>query len=832
MGSKTTKTKEQSTATTQPQVPSFAMPAIENYFGGVTDYMNAEPGAWLPPQNAIQQGAYSQAQGLLDNSTLLNTAGGIARDVASLAGNKPWMNPAYATNPAAPAVASLSQIAANAPDPLPSARYDPTLATNPNAPDLASLNATQARAPGVPGLASFNAAQATGPNAPQLGSLNATFAANPTAPALATLADPSRYNVTGQQIAGAAAPTAARADVAQLAGPRMANAPVLGDPSRYAFNAAQIADTGPAQYGRASDFMDAYNDPYIEDVVNAALADFDHESAVQQAELDRLGAVNKAFGDSNFAIQKAELGGNLARGRAATDAGLRSDAFRFAGQMGAGDAANATSAGLTNAQLAAARAGQQAGLNQESARFASELGSQYDLARYGTEADLGKFNAGAANDFSLADFGERGLTNRQYAQNANDMATENARLEADRRARNAGFAQDANLANADRASQYDLTRFGAENARQAMQYGADVDTGRFNAGAANDAAGRYFDADAAMRGQVYGTQAEMARYNAGLSQDALSQNTAAANALRAMQYGTEADLSKFNAGLSQDVASRVFDAENARRSQIYDAGVGTARTNAGFANDAASQYAAAENARRNQIYGTQAAVNQFNAGLDADRTGRVFDAQNRQNEMVYGAGVDTNRFNAGATNDFTLANDQARQQALMQQLAAAGLLGDLSGQGINNLGGLLDIGNAQWAQDNLYSPLSQLQIGGSLLNPDGTLNTITGQRVDSSGTTTQKTSGGLLGQILQVAGQLGSAALMAAPAASERRVKRDIVLLDREPDGLGVYRYNYRWDAPDEPPRYGVMADEVEALRPWALGPRVDGVQTVAYGAL
>ena len=76
--------------------------------------------------------------------------------------------------------------------------------------------------------------------------------------------------------------------------------------------------------------------------------------------------------------------------------------------------------------------------------------------------------------------------------------------------------------------------------------------------------------------------------------------------------------------------------------------------------------------------------------------------------------------------------------------------------------------------------------------------------------------------------KVGSAAIM----ASERRVKRDIELLGREPDSLGVYRFNYIWDEPGETPRYGVMADEVEQLRPWALGPVMNGIQTVNYGAL
>lgn len=82
--------------------------------------------------------------------------------------------------------------------------------------------------------------------------------------------------------------------------------------------------------------------------------------------------------------------------------------------------------------------------------------------------------------------------------------------------------------------------------------------------------------------------------------------------------------------------------------------------------------------------------------------------------------------------------------------------------------------------------------------------------------------------LLGPAAQLGSAFI----TKSERRVKRDIVKLGEEADGLSVYRYNYIWDDVSQPVRFGVMVDEVERIRPWALGPVVDGIQTVDYGRL
>jgi hypothetical protein len=80
---------------------------------------------------------------------------------------------------------------------------------------------------------------------------------------------------------------------------------------------------------------------------------------------------------------------------------------------------------------------------------------------------------------------------------------------------------------------------------------------------------------------------------------------------------------------------------------------------------------------------------------------------------------------------------------------------------------------------------------------------------------------GLLGKIGQAAGMFAS--------FSDRRLKTDIEPIGADSDGLGRYRYRYLWE--DET-REGVMADEVATVRPWALGPVVDGFATVNYGAL
>lgn len=98
-----------------------------------------------------------------------------------------------------------------------------------------------------------------------------------------------------------------------------------------------------------------------------------------------------------------------------------------------------------------------------------------------------------------------------------------------------------------------------------------------------------------------------------------------------------------------------------------------------------------------------------------------------------------------------------------------------------------------------------------------------GQSGTSSGTSKQKTSGGILGQLV------GAAAT--AASFSDPRLKKNITKIGEFLDGLGVYVWTYIWQ-PNSSTNVGVMANEVQELRPWALGPEVAGFQTVNYGNL
>ena len=191
-------------------------------------------------------------------------------------------------------------------------------------------------------------------------------------------------------------------------------------------------------------------------------------------------------------------------------------------------------------------------------------------------------------------------------------------------------------------------------------------------------------------------------------------------------------------------------------------------------------------------------------------------------------------------------------RAIGSSQAAKGLLNSGSTlKGITKYGE--DLGTQYYQQllDNLFK---QSSLG---VTAQGVLSDA-GKYTDSTRTTSPGI-GGLLGGLLLTAatgglgglaglggaagaGAAGSAAglagagftslgnnLMLAPGLSDRRLKKDIVKIGELEDGLGLYEWQYTFK---KGRHRGVMADEVEKLRPWALGPRVEGYATVNYNLL
>ena len=176
--------------------------------------------------------------------------------------------------------------------------------------------------------------------------------------------------------------------------------------------------------------------------------------------------------------------------------------------------------------------------------------------------------------------------------------------------------------------------------------------------------------------------------------------------------------------------------------------------NAGQANQQAGQQAGFDQQARinNSGIGAQFGLSRFNAANQFGLADAA--AANQMESQRFGTEADMNQFNANR-----------RLQENAQRMAGAGLMGDMAQSQtqdqLSRLQGLLSLGQAQYGTDLASSPYGQLLALGGLLNPDGVLNTVTGNQFEGTSSGTQKSSGGFMGDLLlaMVAGgsRVGSA---------------------------------------------------------------------------
>lgn len=175
-------------------------------------------------------------------------------------------------------------------------------------------------------------------------------------------------------------------------------------------------------------------------------------------------------------------------------------------------------------------------------------------------------------------------------------------------------------------------------------------------------------------------------------------------------------------------------------------------------------------------------------------------------------GGDSSGFNAfkNATGFDAMAEQGSR--GITGNAAAGGMLRSGStAKGLQAFGtGLQN----QYANSYMDKLLAQSGLGlqaGQLISGAGNVS-------NSTGTSSKKDGLG---------GFLGAAA--SGIAASDRRLKKNIHRVGTHKSGLDLYQYRY---TNGFGPIVGVMADEVLAKYPEAMGPTVDGYMTVDYGKL
>lgn len=191
-------------------------------------------------------------------------------------------------------------------------------------------------------------------------------------------------------------------------------------------------------------------------------------------------------------------------------------------------------------------------------------------------------------------------------------------------------------------------------------------------------------------------------------------------------------------------------------------------------------------------------------------------ANNYLSALLTGTG-DTAGANAGLQGYYANAGYAPAMRQMTQQVTGQG-----AASGLLNSGATAKALQSRGADINqgFYNNYLQQLAGLSGLGLQaGGLVTNAGQKSES----TSKGGGpSTFGSIASTVGGIAS-------IFSDRRLKEDVELIRREPDGLGIYAYRY---AGAVKRRIGVMADEVAKLRPWALGPRNLGFATVNYEAL
>lgn len=155
---------------------------------------------------------------------------------------------------------------------------------------------------------------------------------------------------------------------------------------------------------------------------------------------------------------------------------------------------------------------------------------------------------------------------------------------------------------------------------------------------------------------------------------------------------------------------------------------------------------------------------------------------------------------------------EAGSRGITGNAAASGLLrSGGTGKALQAFG--QDLQN-QYTNQYIDRLLQQANLG---LNAGGLLANAGQQHTSQGKSSSKKGLGGLIG------------AAASGVAVSDRRLKKNIHKIGKTKDGLSLYQYRY---IDGSGPHIGVMADEVAKVVPEALGPVINGYQTVDYSKL
>lgn len=621
------------TGTTTPVTPDWLTQAAQDYVGRIGAFGDMDPNGFVAPAAPLHQMAWQNAGSLGDWKPQAATASNLAYNAGQGAPHFAGTGGAMGRWAGAAGLTPDVQLSGGG------AAHLPAIAPGSGK----ALPATGGEFQRPAGAFSGAASQQAMPAGPAY-----TYQA----PTIQAPASPTAYQA-GQTSLGAAPQIGGQSYAApQLANPGLVSgqsysAPQLGAAGTYAaartgapigaesvsYNPAFATPAAVAPSTQATAYgtdpaslltnLDGYQNPYRQQVVDATLADYDHQTGRALAANQAAAARNGALGGSRYAIEDAALQGELARGRATLEGNLLSQGFNTAAGLSQSDAGLRQQAGLFNAQNQTGISQFNAG--QDAARALGQAGfvQQASLANQDAQNATSQFGAAARN-----------ASQAQYADAANRAALDYG-----------GRADAAAQLGLNLQQQRDLAQAGYSN--EAARYGAE--SGMQAALANQGLAGQYGLAQA-------GLSADAARYGADSNMQA-----ALANQGLAGQYG----LARF--GAETGAAGNYAAALNAAGLAGYQGALGNAQLQAQLAAQAGQYNAGANNQ-----------MSQFNAG-QADN------AYARQLQAAGMLGSLANDYGAGTRSDLaTMAQLGDQQRAIEQAYAMAGpaqlqLMGQLSG---------------------------------------------------------------------------------------------------------------------------------------------------------
>ena len=284
---------------------------------------------------------------------------------------------------------------------------------------------------------------------------------------------------------------------ADLLGP----GPVDRAPPAFPTSGPVLEGTGEApQAASVLDRLSSYMTPFRDQVLAAAMDDYDAESGRRRAAQDLELAGQGAFGGSGAALTRSLSEGELARGRNSRLAGLLDQMFTQGAGLASGDADRRQQASTAAAQLAQARDLQRAQLVQ-----ARDL----EQARLGQEWGLEASRLGQARDFERARLAQEGGLETARLDQSRDLET--ARLSQSRDLETARLSQDRDLETARLSQAGEASRM--QDALARAQLGQDGELARSRLGL-DAAASRRADAEIQARIGAQVRAAEQARLSA------------------------------------------------------------------------------------------------------------------------------------------------------------------------------------------------------------------------------------------------------------------------------------------------------------------------------